>query len=389
MAQGDIYYFGKIGKEEYNTSNKEYTLEPSSTCLEERIILMGQQIGMSQSIKKGENLNEYIETIGEVIVKYKYINGGEDLEIDWEYKAVEDKEENSGVGEGQSTSTNTSDDEWPESYREGINKLKEKYPNWVFKKHVVNISLDKYIEEVYKNKSDYLTSNVNEMVASNSKDKDSGGWKIAKKEAVKNYINPINFLDEINIFQYLILDNFDKKTQTKEGVFAILNFKEKFKEYCDYFIEAGEKNNINSYYLAAKWRTETGWESTTLSKGYNFKPVGKPEKKVYNMYGIAANDGSGAEKIYSQASYAYSHNWFTKREAIIGGGKFNADDYIRIGQKTMNLIRYNTLPKLYGKHQYGTAISMAKTEAELYHKAYKEIGTLNTKFVFLIPVFNS
>jgi beta-N-acetylglucosaminidase len=77
------------------------------------------------------------------------------------------------------------------------------------------------------------------------------------------------------------------------------------------------------------------------------------------------------------------------REAIIGGGKFNADDYIRIGQKTMNLIRYNTLPKLYGKHQYGTAISMAKTEAELYHKAYKEIGTLNTKFVFLIPVFNS
>lgn len=93
MAQGDIYYFGKIGKEEYNTSNKEYTLEPSSTCLEERIILMGQQIGMSQSIKKGDNLNEYIETIGEVIVKYKYINGGEDLEIDWEYKAVEDKEE--------------------------------------------------------------------------------------------------------------------------------------------------------------------------------------------------------------------------------------------------------------------------------------------------------
>ena len=76
MAQGDIYYFGKIGNKEYNTSNKEYTLEPSSTCLEERIILMGQQIGMSQSIKKGDNENEYIETIGEVVVKYKYINGG-------------------------------------------------------------------------------------------------------------------------------------------------------------------------------------------------------------------------------------------------------------------------------------------------------------------------
>lgn len=281
--------------------------------------------------------------------------------------------------------------DWPDSYRPKLRELKSKHPKWIFEKLKVNTTLEKYVDKQY---GKYCLVDIISQQEPTSIVYDSPNWKKAKKEVVESAINPLNNLDEKNIFQYLVLDCYSEDSQTKEGLKAIIprtknrENKLKFEGYEEYFIEGAKLNKINAYFLASKWRTETGNESTTMSKGNLYRPSPNEEaRKVYNVFGIAAYDGNGAAKINNQSKFAYRNGWFSKREAIIGGGKFVRGQYIDKGQTTMSLIRYNMLEGKYKENQYGTNVNMALTEAGHYYKAYLAANKLESELKFIIPVF--
>lgn len=89
--RADLWYYGNIGDKEYNSGQKNYLLEPTNNCSSEKIVIMGYQIGAGTAIRMGEKPNEYVEDLGELQIIYRYLNDGNDLEIDWKWKKVEVK----------------------------------------------------------------------------------------------------------------------------------------------------------------------------------------------------------------------------------------------------------------------------------------------------------
>ena len=89
-----VLYFGKIGKNEYNSAEKEYNIGKDDSK-EGVIMLCTTQIGNSSNwppIGK----DKYREIKNGLEVTYTYIDGGENLQIDWEYKKPTPKGEGNG-----------------------------------------------------------------------------------------------------------------------------------------------------------------------------------------------------------------------------------------------------------------------------------------------------
>ncbi len=77
------YYFGKIGKMEYNSEIRECEIVGGISRKSESIVIMNTQIGNSiQKIK--ENTYKEVNQNG-FEAEYKYINDGKDLEINWKW----------------------------------------------------------------------------------------------------------------------------------------------------------------------------------------------------------------------------------------------------------------------------------------------------------------
>lgn len=87
----NLYLFGNIGNKSYNSGNREVEIKQEETDRKGQIVIIGSKIGVSNNIKKtGEN--EYVEKLTNGLsLKYKYINDGEDLEIEWKYEKPENK----------------------------------------------------------------------------------------------------------------------------------------------------------------------------------------------------------------------------------------------------------------------------------------------------------
>lgn len=94
----DLWYYGNLGDKEYNSEEKNYVLEPMNNCSKEKIVIMGYQIGTGTVIINGEKPNEYIEDLGELQIIYRYINDGNDLDIDWKWEKVEVKASEGELG---------------------------------------------------------------------------------------------------------------------------------------------------------------------------------------------------------------------------------------------------------------------------------------------------
>lgn len=96
--RANLWYYGNLGDKEYNSEEKNYVLEPMNNCSKEKIVIMGYQIGTGTVIINGEKPNEYIEDFGELKIIYRYINDGNDLDIDWKWEKVEVKASEGELG---------------------------------------------------------------------------------------------------------------------------------------------------------------------------------------------------------------------------------------------------------------------------------------------------
>ena len=292
-------------------------------------------------------------------------------------------------------------------YDELIQALKKKHPTWTFT--ILYTGLD--WNEVIKNETVavhgrnliYYT-NGGSWVCSTCGDKlyDTGKWKCASETAVAYYMDPRNWINENNIFQFEDL-SYNEDVQTDEGVQKILDSvtwatgdkitytntkgetKTLKKSYAEVIMEAAEESGVSPYHLAARIKQEQGAGSTASSTGCGTYSgyVG-----YYNFFNIKA---TGSNVIANALAYAKTCDWTDPEKSIIGGAQFIAKEYISRGQSTLYLQKFdvdNTDGALY-YHQYMQNVSAAVTEGQTVKSSYESMDLLSSSINFVIPVYEN
>lgn len=172
----------------------------------------------------------------------------------------------------------------------------------------------------------------------------------ANRYQVYDAMLPFNHMSGEEMYQFLDLSN--SSNVKKSDIKRMLDGRGVLDGMEDIFMKAAEDYNIDPRYLVGHSILETGNGESELANG-----VEVDGKIVYNMYGYGAYDSDPVKK---GAEIAYSNDWFTKEEAILGGAEKISNGYINEGQSTLYEMRWDTQncgnPPNLGDHQYATDI---------------------------------
>jgi len=295
---------------------------------------------------------------------------------------------------------------FPSSYHGALKKLHERYPSWHFKAKALDYTWNDALSKMISNyKTNTIPSSKPDSYKKVSKETynfdkrtylgmDGSSWVAASKKAVAYYMDPRNWLDEINVFMFESLI-FDAASQTEAMVQELLASTAIPKSYSSSYMTAGVTYNISPVYLAAKSKLELG-SSSFMVDGHQFTYGGKTYKGYYNAYNIGASDsasgGAALNGLYYAASgTSYLRPWNTLDKAIRGGAKFIAEDFVGNNQHTAYYEHFNVANGLanVGTHVYMTNTMAAATHANITYWNYSDNQMLDTAFTFEIPVYQS
>ncbi|RKQ34312.1 N-acetylglucosaminidase [Oceanobacillus halophilus] len=211
-------------------------------------------------------------------------------------------------------------------------------------------------------------------------------WRNPTRDDVRYYMNP----DNNDIFQHLVLS--ESIGVNANSLNTLLNGKGILNKRGQEFIDAAVTHKVNEIYLISHALHETGNGTSSLATGIEVglnksgDPVLVTSKNrnsltdietVHNMYGIDAVDGDAHR---GGAIRAYEEEWFTPKDAIIGGAKFIGEDYIHnsYNQDTLYKMRWN--PASPGYPQYATDIAWATKQIANIKTMYEMIDNPLLKF---------
>ena len=109
-------------------------------------------------------------------------------------------------------------------------------------------------------------------------------------------------------------------------------------------------------------------------------------KGYYNYYNIGASGTTDAEVLKNGLTYAKNKGWNTRFKSLDGGAAFIGNGYILKGQDTLYLQKFD-VESSGVLHQYMQNIMAPYTEGRSMQTMYAKAGSLNSSFVFKIPVF--
>lgn len=295
-------------------------------------------------------------------------------------------------------------------FKELIDNLKAKHPNWNFTVLYTGLDWDQVIKNettARHGRSLVTASKPSSWFCSVCGDKpyDNGSWRCASEAAVAYYMDPRNALNDDYVFQFESL-SYNGDVQNIDGVKQILKDVGYMqgdtitytktdgskgtinKSYAQVIMEAAQEAKISPYHLAARIRQEqgTGSSPSALASGTYSGFVG-----YYNFLNIKAGGGSTAEIINNGLTYAKNNGLTDPEKSIKAGAKFLAKDYISTGQDTLYLQKYDVDDSdgsLY-YFQYMQNIVAAKSEGYSVKQSYEKMGMLNGKIDFVIPVFEN
>lgn len=315
---------------------------------------------------------------------------------------------------------------FPESYKASLRAMHTEYPNWRFV--AVNTGLDwntvianesvvgrNVIQSNYPRGAatlapfSYLSTEAGAYDWATDKYvvKDGSNWYSANSQVIAYYMDPRNFLNSTDIFQFEALA-YDE-SQNVSVVQSILNNTFMSGDYSAYdsttqttvtgsykdaFMDAGRGAQANPYFLAARVKQEVGVSVSNATSGTYAGYEG-----IYNFYNIGAFDGTNAvvkglqwAKGGANGSTSYGRPWTTPYKSIVGGAQFIAQTYINQGQNTLYFQKFNVKPNnpsdLY-LHQYMTNVQAPYSEGRTTRAAYNTMGILGDSMVFYIPVYSN
>lgn len=327
------------------------------------------------------------------------------------------------------TYTNNIDDSFPKEYKAYLTNLHNKYPNWKFTAKHVGL-----------NWNDVITAELGTDSKGTPRSLIGNTGRVATREELEYSMNPLNFLNEAQIFQFENMEY--NSNQTKMGVSNILYGTDMSKDanntinvvyynkdtktyqdfndqnnltYSDAIFNAGKSNGVNPYNLAARIRIETMCDikgrifessdgdsnSLSICGRYNelYKQYIDPNPPgdytgYYNFYNIGA---TGAHPVANALLYAktpgnYGEPWNDPIKAIYGGAKFIKTEYVDRGQDTLYFEKFNVVDKNgnYYTNQYMQNIKAPESEASIMYNEFIKGNSsfLNVAHEFIIPVYN-
>lgn len=315
---------------------------------------------------------------------------------------------------------------FPDSYKTSLNKLHNEYPKWKFVAVQTNLDWSTVIANESVVGRNVIQSNYPRGTSSLapfsylstasgaynwSTDsyvvKDGSNWYSADSDVIAYYMDPRNFLNGTDIFQFeaLAYESSQKPTVVQSilsntfmsGSYNVVDSATNKKvsgTYKQAFMDAGTKAKASPYFLAARSKQEVGVKGSNSTSGTYAGYEG-----IYNFYNIGAFDGTDAvakglqwAKGGVSGSTTYNRPWTNPYKSIVGGAQYIAEKYINAGQNTLYFQKFNVNPTNSANrylHQYMTNVQAPYAEGRSTRAAYNTLGILNDEMVFYIPVYNN
>ena len=334
-----------------------------------------------------------------------------------------------------------------QDYAYSLTSLHLLHPNWVFSPLLITQTNSDYTwNYIIQKETEKPTTN---LVSANQAYKDywheknkelyDAGYYQPSADTVMYFMDPRNFLNEADIFQFYNLSlgaphSVEEVEAVLSGSFMENTMLQNGKTYAQYLIEIGDEIGIDAVYLAAKLRQEQGseglspiisgqcgdklWEFYSEQKQYTdgespspIKPPtdGETEDELkslnglYNPFNVNAT-GNGVFQIYKKAmqyaqqgspsmseAWGGSPAWDTDWKGIYGGALFIKQKYVDRHQSTVYLQKFDVdgrNPSGNFKNQYMQNIAGALSEGRNFYLAFATNDTLDTACQFLIPVYS-
>ena len=346
---------------------------------------------------------------------------------------------------------------FPQSYWEGLETLLEAHPKWRFAAFDTGLSFERCFDEdaemrltrnlvyAYSTRDLWQVSSWYDTTMEGSYDWwgnqwvafDSGRWLQASEEAVRYCMDPRNFFDEVQIFQFMdgsaaiertiavnaIYKLFQEEggsywtqsgrsanlyyvTQERNPVYThYLSGDHHFSDPPEEFIEMrhylsyaealamiGEELGINQIMLASRLLQEQGDGDSYLTSGiYPFELEDGTLIKggYYNYFNINAQGNTTKEICTNGLRRAYEEGWDTRYKSLYGGSAVYRDVFLEQGQSTLYFQKFNVDASSDGLfwRQYMQNITAPQSEAEYLYDTLENVRGLDASLTFLIPVF--
>lgn len=297
---------------------------------------------------------------------------------------------------------------FPSSYHSALKTLHAAFPNWEFTPDPVATSFSQAVAEQSANmrKQVQVTSDSVSWRAMTTGSYDwstgkwsttNGGWTGASREMIAYYMDPRNFLNSSEIFQFM-QQTYTSNT-TEQDVAKVI--KGTFMEqgyttfsgdkyggsYSELLIDAGKTTGIDPCVLAAAIILEQGSKGTSSLISGTYKGY----EGYYNFFNVSASGSTTTAVIVNGLKKAKSEGWNSIPASIIGGAKFFKSGYIaRYNNALKNQDTYyyqdfnvHNPDELW--HQYAQSVYDAYNKGAVLKKAYQTAANSNLKF--RIPVY--
>ncbi len=290
-------------------------------------------------------------------------------------------------------------------YKDKLRELKNQHPNWSFTILYTGLDWDTvvYNETTAYHGRSLIQNKSGEWLCSVCGDKvyDGSNWYCASTKALSYYLDPRNFLDSTNIYQFEAL-SYVEGAYTEAGIESILSGtfmcnqsirgyynNENYTEanFSTIIMEAGRESGVSPYHIASRIKQEI-----IVSGG---GPSGSASGNVagyegyYNFFNIGATSGEGA--VERGLKYAQTKGWDSPEKSIKEGAKTISSNYIGRGQNTLYLEKFDVDSSdntLYS-HQYQQNIQAPTNEGKRIYSAYANLGMIDQTYNFIIPVYEN
>ena len=261
-------------------------------------------------------------------------------------------------------------------YKDLINNLKSKHPNWKFTILETGLDWEQVIAAEKGDKS---------LIQGKSGNWVSGGydssWSRASESAIRYYMDPRNWLSEdAYVIQFMQLSyteiSDDNLSKAASGTFL------ENKEYITQINKSCKEQNVNAIYVIARILQEQGNPKTSAT----FEMDGGDGNKYYNLFNIGATGAGNAQIIANALDYAKRNGWTSIAACIRDGIKLLAY-YNSVWQNTLYLNKFD-VDECKGTYsnQYMQNIEAPKSEGYKMYTMMKSANLLDD-LTFVIPVF--
>ena len=270
-------------------------------------------------------------------------------------------------------------------YKEKIEALMKEHPNWNFKLLYTGIKFNDAVAGEYSvRKRNLVPTEYGGEWISGTTLYDTG-WYGASEKAIAYYMDPRNFLDDNNIFQFQDVNQYIDNVCTLQGIKTKIanSF---IADYAEDINTACLNKNVNPYYIIARLFQENG----TNPKNGTCKMDAGNGKYYYNPFNIGAT-GDSREEVYNNAfARAKKEGWDTMVKALEGGINFCKKNWLDNYQNTLYQNKFDidsTNGSSLYTHQYMQNLLGAYNEAKILRSSYTNTGKLESNFTFQIPVY--